>query len=136
MANPTSQKADIVGPWTSARPAPLQDEGPELLTATTEEIRARLRRRYRARFAFFAAALGFFLAGIVAFATRDTETIPFEWLIVLQFLLWTMAAACLLYLSNVPCPACGKPFHATRDPGTHIRSSFTSSCFNCGVKLR
>jgi hypothetical protein len=28
-----------------------------------------------------------------------------------------MAAACLLYLSNVPCPACGKPFHATSDAG-------------------
>lgn len=104
--------------------------------ATSEEIPARLRRRYRARFIFFAAVLGFFVGGIAAFVTRETAVIPLEWLVILQVALWTMAAACLLYLSNVPCPACGKPFHSRRDAGTPIRNIFSSSCFNCGTKLR
>jgi hypothetical protein len=95
--------------------------GREIVMSTSEEVRARLRRRHRARYIFFAAALGFFVSGIAAFATRETEAIPLEWLVVLQFALWAIAVACLLYLSNVPCPACGKPFHARRDAGTLSR---------------
>lgn len=62
----------------------------------SEEVRTRLRRRYRARFIFFGAVLGFFVGGIAAFATRDSEVIPLEWLVVLQIVLWIIAAACLL----------------------------------------
>lgn len=94
-----------------------------------------LRYRARVRATFFAAVVGIFLLALGVYVFRAVAREHLEWIFYPGLLLWATALVCVIDLSTMRCPVCGKLFHFRAEAGVRVRNQFSSACLNCGAKL-